>query len=202
MESTEAYINQAKKMESEGNYLEAIDLYTEVIEMNPWNTQSLFGRGYIKYAFLDDYIGAITDFDQVIRIEPYHDLAYLTRANSKSCLKDNEGSFSDYSQVISIYESLDPDKCDEEEFHCWLALLCRASLKEESEDYQGAIEDYTFAIKLDPTSERAFSERGKVKCLLKDFKGAVKDFDQAIILDNSIKELHDIRKEAIENCSK
>ena len=44
------------------------------------------------------------------------------------------------------------------------------------EDYQGAINDFTTAIKLDSTYENAYFGRGDAKLNMKDYRGAVKDY--------------------------
>ena len=44
------------------------------------------------------------------------------------------------------------------------------------EDYQGAINDFTTAIKLDSSYENAYFGRGDAKLNMKDYHGAVKDY--------------------------
>ena len=58
-------------------------------------------------------------------------------------------------------------------------------------DYQGAIENYEEAIKLDPTYAetpdpsyaRAYLNRGLAKARQGDYQGAIQDYDKAIRLD-------------------
>ena len=49
------------------------------------------------------------------------------------------------------------------------------------EDYQGAINDFTTAIKLDSSYENAYFGRGDAKLNMKDYRGAVKDYSLIII---------------------
>ena len=50
------------------------------------------------------------------------------------------------------------------------------------EDYQGAIEDYTQAIRLKPDLAEAYYNRGLAKSDLGDKQGAIADFNEAIRL--------------------
>jgi len=55
--------------------------------------------------------------------------------------------------------------------------------KNRSKDYQGAIADFTEAIRLDPNDGYAYSFRGKAKADLKDYQSAIADYNEAIRLD-------------------
>jgi tetratricopeptide (TPR) repeat protein len=55
--------------------------------------------------------------------------------------------------------------------------------KEDLKDYQGAIQDYTKAIELDPKNEWAYNNRGRAKSYLYDYYGSIKDYTTAIELN-------------------
>ena len=55
----------------------------------------------------------------------------------------------------------------------------------EAGDYQGAIADYTKAIKIDPMSSRAYHNRGAAKQELNLHKSAINDFNKAIELEKN-----------------
>lgn len=52
-----------------------------------------------------------------------------------------------------------------------------------TEDYKGAVLDYSKAIKLNPNFIAAYENRGKSKLYLKDYRGAIIDFNRAIELN-------------------
>ena len=52
--------------------------------------------------------------------------------------------------------------------------------KLDSEDYKGAISDFTKAIKINPQYGDAYYNRGLAKENLKDFEGAISDYTEAI----------------------
>ncbi|MEH2157225.1 toll/interleukin-1 receptor domain-containing protein [Nostoc sp.] len=62
-------------------------------------------------------------------------------------------------------------------------LLIQGQDKLERRDYQGASEDYTEAIKIDPKNINAYIKRGHARHFLKDYQGAIKDYTQAIKID-------------------
>jgi tetratricopeptide (TPR) repeat protein len=55
--------------------------------------------------------------------------------------------------------------------------------KHELEDYQGAIDDFTQSIRLDPDYAIAYYWRAAAKDALEDYQGAIDDFTQSIRLD-------------------
>ena len=50
--------------------------------------------------------------------------------------------------------------------------------------YQGAIEDYSRAIELNPKNEDPYINRGHAKFNLEDYQGAIEDYSKVIELDN------------------
>lgn len=65
-----------------------------------------------------------------------------------------------------------------------IAYLNRAITRYELGDRQGAIEDYTSAIKLDANHTVAYNNRALVKFELGDHAGAIADLNRAILTDN------------------
>ncbi len=51
-----------------------------------------------------------------------------------------------------------------------------------SKDYKGAIQEYSGAIKLDPSNPSNFNMRGVIKYQIEDYSGALEDFSKAIEL--------------------
>ena len=56
------------------------------------------------------------------------------------------------------------------------AYYNRGVFKDNLEDYQGAIADYTKAIEIDPDDASAYTNRGNSKELVNDRKGACDDW--------------------------
>jgi protein O-mannosyl-transferase len=62
----------------------------------------------------------------------------------------------------------------------FMALNNRGNTKHSLGDNQGAIEDYTKALDINPKYSEAFYNRGNAKSSLGDLYGAIKDYDKAI----------------------
>jgi len=62
----------------------------------------------------------------------------------------------------------------------FLVYYNRGSAKYKLKDYQGAIDEYTEAININPNYNVAYNDRGFVKYKLKDYQGAIDDYTQAI----------------------
>ena len=50
----------------------------------------------------------------------------------------------------------------------------------EQGDYQGAIDDCSKAIELDPKDPQTFIERAELKIFLKDYQGAIHDYSKQL----------------------
>jgi len=62
-------------------------------------------------------------------------------------------------------------------------LFQQGEAKLQSGDYQGALEDYNQALRLDNTNNNAYVSRGMVRFHLGDKQGAIDDFTKAIELN-------------------
>ncbi len=59
----------------------------------------------------------------------------------------------------------------------------RGESKAVSEDYNGAIADFSKAIEIDPNNVRSYFGRGLAKAQLADYKGALVDYSKAIEIE-------------------
>ena len=60
-------------------------------------------------------------------------------------------------------------------------------------NYQGAIDDYTKAIDVDPQNAYAYYNRGKAKYDLLDYQGAIADYTKAIEINPQFASAYSIR---------
>jgi len=100
--------NKGAEAVKKNNYNEAIKWYSIFIEIYPdpdqYTVVAYYNRGTIK-SNLNDYMGAISDFNKAILINPYFENAYFSRGFSKSKLGDNLNAIQDYNKTIEINPS-------------------------------------------------------------------------------------------------
>ncbi len=105
------------------------------LQQNPRDPDAYLQRGRL-YAKLDRSLLAISDYTEVIRLDPNSAIAYNDRANVKLNLKDYWGAYLDYSQVVRIL----PEKA--------IVYNNRAAARHQLGDCKGAIADLRIAAEL------------------------------------------------------
>ena len=175
-EEEEEYVDKTEKMWEgknliqEDKYDEAIELLNEVIEEDPDYAQAYSSRGIAKHG-LEEYTGAVADYDTAIKSgleEPY---IYYNRGIAKDKLEEHEAAIADYDTAIKQGH----DNAE--------TYFNRGNAKRALGDYEAAIADYDTAIELDPDSAYRYSTRGRVKAVLDKYEAAIADYDTAIELD-------------------
>ncbi|OYQ62756.1 hypothetical protein B9G53_20515 [Pseudanabaena sp. SR411] len=129
-----------------------------------------FNRAYDK-SQNGDKQGAITDYNEAIRLNPYYVAAYSNRGIAKRQSGDKQGAIADYNEAIC----LKPDYA-----HLYYG---RGFAKDDLGDKQGAIADFNEAVRLKPDYTAAFYMRGSAKDDLGDKQEAIADYNEAIRLN-------------------
>ena len=164
------FIQQARLDLTEGRYKESIGGLNVAIAAKPENFEGYFLRGLAKYS-LEDFMGAIADFDKTLEIHPMYVRAFQYRAISNDRLGNLNEALADFQRAIS----LDPFDAD--------IFFARGITYLHLNKYQEAIEDYDMVLTIDNKMSLAFVNRGIAKSHLKRFDDALADFDKAIYYD-------------------
>lgn len=117
---------------------------------------------------IGNYVGAIENFNIVIRFKPHLPEPYFFRGVAKHQLEDFRGAIHDYNTAIEIKPYF-PD-----------AFMYRGLAYLQLNDYAKSIADYNRAIELSPNNANIYNNRGIAKISMKDIDGAIADYDKAI----------------------
>lgn len=131
---------------------------------------ALFYRAYARYA-QGLYAAAITDLNEVIRVDPTFDVAYNNRGAAHAHLGQYEHAIADLNEAIR----LDP--------HYSWPHYNRGFVCHVLGDYEQAITDYTEAIRLDPRHAWAWCNRGVAHAELGQYEEAIADLTETVRLD-------------------
>jgi tetratricopeptide (TPR) repeat protein len=150
----------------------------------------LFSKTLIQHEVDKDYEGAITNYDQVIVLNPSHVLAYYYRGEAKGALGRYADAIADYDQAIA------------NDTHFCQAYMNRGITKALLGRFTDAIADFDHVIYLAPYAKQiytyrggyvtfgddmnvGYNNRGKAKYDLASYVDAIADFDKFIALNAS-----------------
>ena len=153
---------------------------------------------------------AIRRFDEIIKMNPKQERAFLLRCKAKYKLHDYQGAIKDAQQILAI----NPNTFSEQDYLALLNLgICHDNLLQfsqarqyflqakkadstdvrifeglgygylEEHDFVNAIQNYNRAVKMNPTSKTIFYGLGKSYLQANQYPEAIKAYDQAIKLD-------------------
>lgn len=117
---------------------------------------------------IGNYVGAIENFNIVIRFKPHLPEPYYYRGVAKHQLEDFRGAIKDYDKAIEI-KPFYPE-----------AFMYRGLAYLELNDFAKSIADYDRAIELNPNDANIYNNRGIAKISMKDIDGAIADYDKAL----------------------
>jgi len=190
-------IKKGKREEDQKNslYLNDTNNTDEKID----TAEFYFNIGCIKYYKLEDYNGALQEFDKSIEIKPDYAFAYLVRSFLKKELNDQDGALQDYNKAVSLKWDFVALKTDN-----LIAKLRNGAQQDDNikryndigmfkykiGDYVGAIQEFNKEIILNPNNANFFMNRATMKAKLSDFRRANQDLDKAIELKPDFKEAY------------
>lgn len=169
----------------------ALQDFNKTIEIDPNFAKAYYNRGKIKYHKLKDIEGALVDYDKAIQLNSNDDDIYVSRAIVKSSIGNFEGALQDCNKAIEINPSkgetyfsramekfkqrdyngsiMDLDIVinlglpDDSSFSLIDAHSIRGGLKSITHDFEGAVNDFSKAIQLDPNNGKLYFERSEAR---------------------------------------
>ena len=166
----------------EGNFNEALTYFDYAVDQNLKEYTAYFYRAYTKER-LNDYSGAISDYEIVINLNPTFSNSYNNIGLIKRIQGDNKAALSNYNLGLGY----NPNNS--------LIYANRGFLKFELEDYEGALIDYNKSLKINPKFSKVYALRGILFLIdvFRDYQKALDDLNIAIDLNPNDKEFYKIR---------
>jgi tetratricopeptide (TPR) repeat protein len=200
-EDLEAKFNAGNAKLDAGEYGDAIEVYNQVLEMEPRASSAWVNRAIAKWN-LKDLSGARADLSQAITIDKYNVAAYRARATLRFQSNDLKGSLSDLDAALQVGEA-------DAELHGLRGAIFRAGgdqsraldalgeairlngdyvaarflrgqILEDEHSPDAALADYDRVIALEPTHVDAVSRRGWIRFHRSDLEGAIADARRVI----------------------
>ncbi len=195
------FFNKGIEYEKQQNYSEAINCYTQAININPSNSEFYRKRGFSK-TNSNDLDGALVDCEKALELNPDNSKAYNLRGIIRKEKKEYDAALQDYNKAVTIdptynsafinmaflktlmgknqeaIELLNP--IIQKEPTNLNAYEVRAWAKLQMKDYLGAIDDYNLILEKDPNNYKCLNNRGLAKKNLDDIQGAIVDFKKSI----------------------
>ena len=173
--SAEDAIKRGDDFLAAGQYEEAIEEYTDAIEIDPRQAGVYNRRGRAYYEW-GRYDNAVADYDKAIAIDPDNVSAYIDRGNAHLANhRSFEGGEENYDRALADYEeaiSLSPENA--------VAYYNRGLAFQGKDDYARAIADYDRAIELAPDYAPAHDNRRHAYEQVEQYESALEDYDKAI----------------------
>lgn len=169
-QSADEFIRQGDSYTSLHKHKEAIQSYTEALNLDPQCARAYVGRGR-GFARVDDDKSAIQDFDQALKLVPEDAVVLGLRGECKSYShepRDYVGAIEDYSRSIAIRRDLP------------YVFVGRAEARIAIHDYSGAIEDCNTILQKMPTDARLLVDRAKAENGLGNYQAAWRDLSFVI----------------------
>ena len=192
-------------LEINGQYRQAIEKYTEVLDLNPQIRAVFYHRSHI-YLVQGDFSRAMQDFgtgrllDQESPVAPYHRANwYFGRGDfdraieyASKIIELDPGNAELYKGRGNIYRENDKYDAAIQDYgkalaiapDDYLAYYYRGETYRAKGDRNRAEQDYRRALELNPDFAPAYVGRGELQHQNHDYVSALRDFDRALDLDS------------------
>lgn len=160
-----------------------VEATTAEIAANPNDTKAYKKRAE-AYLGLQQIEAALTDYDQIVRLNPDNIQHLMMRATYRSMTQNYQGAIQDYDRILQ----LEPKNVE--------AYQRRAGYRNLAKDHSGALADYNAAIKLAPDDYGLYLGRAYIRQELKDFKGMIADANTIIRFEPDNADAYALRSEA------
>lgn len=97
----EQLIQKAQSLEKEGDYVHAVEYFSEAIKLSPNSADLYSWRGVVLFHLNKKY-EALTDMNKAVELQPGYSYRYSSRAYVKADLRMTEEAIQDYQKCIEL----------------------------------------------------------------------------------------------------
>ena len=135
-----------------GDYFSALGNFDTALQLKPNLVKTYINRGFTKY-MMNDYEGTISDCNAALSLNPGLVQVYTNRFAAKNNLQDYEGALEDLEILHQHFR---------DSVELFQIVFHRAGVKVSTGNLEGAIDDYTQAIQLNPNDPMTYYNRGRI----------------------------------------
>ena len=167
------YLRRGIEASQNNDLDDAIEYYTEVIRLNPADTD--LGTTYTyrgsAYAEKKKYDKAIEDYNKAIELNPNNAMIYFNRGTVYSDKGEYNKALEDYNKAIELNPNLDE------------VYNNRGTVYSNKGEYHKALEDYNKAVELNPNNADPYNNRGGIYVKNAEYNRGLADYNEAIRLN-------------------
>jgi tetratricopeptide (TPR) repeat protein/ribosomal protein L40E len=176
--TVEEFISHAREYMKNNDFSSMINELSEGLKLYPASTKLLLERA-LFYQILDgNDEAAISDFSEIIRLEPDNADTYNSRSDTYNEIGEYDKALADANKAIH----LDPNIANYYD--------TRATALKGKGNFDAALRDYNTAIKMDSSDAVFFNNRGDLYEKMENYDAAIKDFTKAIRIDSDDAEFY------------
>ena len=205
LDSANAYIQRGQTCFKLEYWYRATKDFDRAIEIQPDNYVAYYLRGSVymlQNAVKNHYEKAISDYNRAIQLQPNHTTSYVKLGKAYYMIGEYEKAIASYTKALQLEPSevvvigrgrltstLGQVQIDDS--NCNQALTCRGTNRYSDaviyylrgstylrmRNFDGAIEDYTQAIQIDPNFSSAYRDRGFSYLANNNINSAIQDFE-------------------------
>lgn len=154
---------------------EALEHINAAIKLQPKISGLYVNRAFIRYT-LNDWFGAMDDYDYAIELDPLNRPAIFNRGLLEMEVNANDRALNDFTKILEMT----PDDVR--------SRYNRAVIYSNKRMFREAISDLDHVIQNYPDLATLYFMRSDYQKQMNDLKGAMRDYDKAVALNNRLKE--------------
>jgi Flp pilus assembly protein TadD len=155
---------------NENTYRESMLDVNAAVKLMPDDPEAWNSKGVV-HLHIGDYHGADSVFNEVLKRNPNHAMAYFHKAHISKGFERYEESLENYNKSIAKNPNYAP------------AYLNRGGILYHFKQYDAALANYTKAIQLSPNYVEAYQNRGNIYYAAQKREQALKDYNKALELN-------------------